>query len=160
MPIFSNLNEYIYQIQRMVWELCECLREVSTQASRRAHSLESELSSCHHLPSSSTQPLYYSYFLFAHTRTHPHTHCTTSDSPEIVGVIVSLETLLHPCVKDLPGFLHNGRSEATSQSHQILFIYSLLFVSVFLAHPELCLPPSSSPFLLSSAASTKKGAES
>lgn len=126
----------IYQIQRMIWEVCERLREVSTQASRRAHSLESELSFCHHLPSSST-PLYYSYFLFAHT--HPHTPCTTSDSPEIVGVIVSLETLLHPCVKDLPGFLHNGHSDATSQSHQILFIYSLLFVSVFLAHPELCL---------------------
>lgn len=117
--------------------MCECLREVSTQASRGAHSLESELSFCHHLPSSSTQPLYYSYFLFAHT--HPHTRCTASDSPEIVGVIVSLETLLHPCVKDLPGFLHNGHSDATSQSHQILFIYSLLFVSVFLAHPELCL---------------------
>lgn len=83
------------------------------------------------------------FLVCAHARTHSYTH---TQSLHHLWLTRDSRCLCQPwnvaaslCVKDLPGFPHNDQSDASSQSHQILFICSLLFVSLFLAHPRLCL---------------------
>lgn len=161
---FISGNFYILRadifIMKCIYEIQADLREwgvwvvATIQASRGGHTLGSELSACHHLPSSSSthsRCIIHIFCLRTHMRRHTHTQplyhlWLTRDSRchcQPWNVAASL------CVKDLPGFLYNRPGDAASQSHQILFICSLLFVWLFLAHPTLCLRSASVFFSVS-----------
>lgn len=148
--MFSYWNVYIKF--RLIWEkVCEWLQQSRPPEEVIPWGLSYQPATICPPPPLTVSVLFI-YFVCAHTCAHTHNTQSlyhlwlTRDSRchcQPWNVAASL------CVKDLPGFLHNRPGDAASQSHQILFICSLLFVSLFLAHPTLCLRSASVFFSVS-----------